>query len=212
MAAKVFTQSVCTLAGVQVRLRDLRRSDGARWRAFRIANEQELRRVEPTVEGDWALAHSKWAWRDTYSFLNKSRRQGLLFPLAIEAEGEFVGQVTIGSIQHGSISNCWIGYWVDSNKAGKGIATAATALGTDFAIRQLGIHRVEATVMEDNPASIAVLRKTGFRVEGRLERNLHINGVWQDHLLVAQTKEESAPGGVVQKLIDSGRLLPDLEQ
>lgn len=209
MPAKVFTPAVRTTSGVQVRLRDLRKSDGQQWRALRIANEAELRPVEPTVEGDWHAAHSKTMWRDTFSFLAKSRRRGDVFPLAIEADGTFVGQVTLGGIQYGNVSNCWIGYWVDSARTGQGIATAATALGTDFAIRKLGIHRVEATVMENNPGSIAVLRKTGFRKEGHLLRNIHINGVWQDHWLVAQTEEESAPAGVVQRLIETGGLLPD---
>ena len=209
MPAKVFTPAVRTATGVHVRLRDIRKSDGQQWRALRIANEAELRPVEPTVEGEWVAAHSKIVWRDTYSYLSKSRRRGDLFPLVIEADGVFAGQVTLGSIQHGNVSNCWIGYWVDSARTGQGIATAAAALGVDFAMRGLGIHRVEATVMENNPGSIAVLRNTGFRTEGTLLRNIHINGVWQDHLLVAQTEEESAPAGVVQRLIETGRLLPD---
>lgn len=62
-----------------------------------------------------------------------------------------------------------------------------------------GIHRVEATVLESNEASRRVLAKIGFREEGRLVRNLHINGQWRDHLLVGLTTEE-VPGGVVSLL------------
>ncbi|MCR5913860.1 GNAT family N-acetyltransferase [Corynebacterium sp. zg254] len=193
-----------------VRLRDLRRGDGQRWRELRLSNEKQLRPVEPTVEGTWQEAHTPGRWRDTYLYLQDARRHGSVFPLVIEADGQFVGQLTLGTIQRGSLSNCWIGYWVAKEYSGRGIATAATALGTDFAMKMLKLHRVEATVLENNSASIAVLRKTGFRVEGRLQRNLHIDGRWQDHLLVAQTVEECTPGGVVHRLINTGRLRPGM--
>ena len=122
-----------------------------------------------------------------------AERQGIAMSLAIEVAGEFAGQLTLSNMQYGTIGNCWIGYWVHS--AGRGaVATAAVALGTDLAMLGLGLHRVEATVMEDNPASRRVLENTGYRVEGRLQRNLHIDGQWTDHLLVAQTIEELGPG------------------
>lgn len=209
MSVKVFTPAVRTAKGVQVRLRDIRKSDGQRWRELRIANEACLRPVEPTVEGDWVAAHSKSVWRDTFSYLHKSRRRGEAFPLVIETNGVFSGQVTLGNIQYGSVSNCWIGYWLDQAYTGQGITTAAVALGVDFAMRGLGLHRVEATVMEDNPGSIGVLRNVGFRREGMLLRNIHINGVWQDHWLFAQTREDAEPEGIVQRLVESGRLLLD---
>ena len=211
MVAAVATPWVRTVSGARVRLRSLRRGDGKRWRELRVANELALRRVEPTVAGDWRAAHSGSAWRSMYAHLVKSRRRGELFPLVIESNGAFVGQVTLGNIQHGSVSNCWIGYWVAGEYAGQGIATVATALGTDFAMHRLGLHRVEATVMEDNVASIAVLRNTGFRQEGRLQRNIHINGVWQDHLLMAQTVEDIRPFSVVQRLISEGKAQADLQ-
>ena len=52
-----------------MRLRELRRSDGASWRAFRIADEHLLRPVEPTVATSWEEAHSPNMWRQTYRVL-----------------------------------------------------------------------------------------------------------------------------------------------
>ena len=60
--------------------------------------------------------------------------------------------------------------------------------------------------MPENVASRKVLEKTGFRTEGHLRRNLHINGEWRDHLLVAQTQEESQPEGLVRRLVNRGIL------
>lgn len=189
-------------SGVEVRLRDLRRADGPDWCTMRIADESYLRPVEPTLSSDWRDGHTAAMWRYNYKQLSDAARTGQLFPAAIEADGQFVGQLTLGNIQHGAVSSCWIGYWVYSGFSGHGIATAATALGVDHAMRRLSLHRVEATVMEDNVASQQVLKNTGFRTEGFLKRNLHINGRWQDHLLVAQTIEDvnlhmPEPGGAV---------------
>ena len=98
--------------------------------------------------------------------------------------------------------------YVGADFQGRGVATAAVALGTDLAMLGLGLHRVEAIVMEDNPASRRVLENTGYRVEGRLQRNLHIDGQWTDHLLVAQTIEELGPG-ITQRLASQGRFRVD---
>src|SRR5699024_5402525 len=180
----------------------------ASWRAFRIADEHLLRPVEPTVATSWEEAHSPKMWRQTYRGLKFAERQGIAMSLAIEVAGEFAGQLTLGNMQYGTIGNCWIGYWVHSRWQGRGVATAAVALGTDLAMLGLGLHRVEATVMEDNPASRRVLENTGYRVEGRLQRNLHIDGQWTDHLLVAQTIEELGPGST-QRLASQGRFRVD---
>lgn len=196
--------------GPQVRLRSLSRKDGAEWRRLRIKDEDALRKVEPTVDSDWAEAHSQAQWRKTWGNLKGVAKQGTVVPAAIEVDGKFAGQLTLGNIQHGIVSSCWVGYWVSSEQTGKGVATAALALGVDHAMRVLGLHRVEATVMEDNESSRAVLKKAGFRTEGELKRNLHINGEWTDHLLTAVTREElydEETRGLVDRMVKDGKLV-----
>jgi len=64
--------------------------------------------------------------------------------------------------------------------------TAAVRLILPFAFDHLKLHRVEAACLPSNAASIALLRRCGFREEGLARRYLRINGQWQDHLLFAQ--------------------------
>lgn len=199
------TPTVFIPGGQSLRLRPLARHDGRDWMRMRIADEDALRPVEPTVHGTWREAHSPEAWRNNWSNLRRFAQEGTIVPFAIELDGYFIGQVTLGNIQHGAIGECWIGYWVSSRFAGRGIATVACALGVDHAFARVGLHRVTATYLPDNPASGKVLANVGFREEGYLKENLHIDGQWRDHHFVAQNIDD-LPGSAVERLASQGRL------
>ncbi|MEL7302391.1 MAG: GNAT family N-acetyltransferase [Pseudomonadota bacterium] len=63
-----------------------------------------------------------------------------------------------------------LGYYVDPSAWGRGLATSACRLAVSEAFRRHPATTVEAGVFEDNPGSIRVLEKLGFRqVEGKLE-------------------------------------------
>ncbi|QGU06772.1 Putative ribosomal N-acetyltransferase YdaF [Corynebacterium occultum] len=201
------TPMVRLARGPQLRLRPLLRKDGREWRQMRLLDEAHLRPVEPTAHRGWDAAHTQPAWHANFMALRDLATQGTVIPLVIELDGAFAGQLTLGNIQHGGVSSCWIGYWVFSGYQGLGAATAACALGTDHAFRRVGLHRVTATYLPSNPASGRVLANNGYREEGLLRRNLHIDGQWRDHVFVAQTRDEK-PGSCVERLRREGKLLP----
>lgn len=193
--------------GGRVHLRPVRGRDGRAWSQARLADEAWLKPVEPTVPDTWESAHSPSAWRRNWANLRGMAADGTVVPLAIDVDGRFAGQVTLGNIQHGSVSECWIGYWVHSAYMGQGVATAACALGTDHAFARVGLHRVTATYLPSNPASGRVLAANGYREEGYLRRNLHIDGQWRDHHFVALNKEDYRESAVV-RLVAAGRARP----
>lgn len=147
--------------------------------------------------------HQRSNWGPLFSVLRAEAKRGALLPFVIEVDGEYVGQLTIGSIQRGAVRNAWIGYWIDSDHYGNGIATAAVALGVDHAFGAVGLHRLEATVQPSNNASQAVLTKVGFRREGLLERYMDVNSRWRDHILFAMTVEEVI-GSATENLVRLG--------
>jgi hypothetical protein len=59
-----------------------------------------------------------------------------------------------------------LGYWVDSRRAGHGLAPTAVALATDFCFWDLGLHRMEINIRPENAPSLRVVEKLGFRDEG----------------------------------------------
>lgn len=190
-------------AGV-VRLRPVRLRDAAQWSRIRLADRAHLEPWEPVTGLDWQLRHAFSSWPSVCSTLRSEARKGRMLPYAIELDGQFAGQLTIGNVTHGALRSAWIGYWVSSDRVGGGVATAALALGVDHCFGPVMLHRVEATVRPENVASRRVLAKVGFREEGLLKRYLDVDGAWRDHLLVAITVEELS-GSASSALVRSGR-------
>lgn len=83
-----------------------------------------------------------------------------------------------------------LGYAIHADHWGKGYATAAVALLTDFAFRQLKLHRVSAAIGPDNTASIAVVQRHGFTYEGLLRDHVWTNSTWRDSRLYSVLAHE----------------------
>ena len=65
-----------------------------------------------------------------------------------------------------------IGYWLCLAARGKGYATEAVRLMSDFAFEHLHAQRVEIVVEVDNPSSCRVAERAGFVLEGTLRHHL----------------------------------------
>ncbi|GGC68048.1 N-acetyltransferase GCN5 [Hoyosella rhizosphaerae] len=192
-----------TGAGIVV-LRPIKLRDAPSWSRLRRDDEDYLRPWEPSGEGGWLSRHGPTSWFSVYGNLRSAAHKGLMMPFAIELNGQFCGQITVGNIVRGQLSSGWIGYWVAREVSGRGVATAALALGVDHAFSAGKLHRLEATVRPANLASQSVLRNVGFREEGLLRRYLHVDGDWRDHKLVALLADEF-PDSAVARLVRSGR-------
>ena len=59
-----------------------------------------------------------------------------------------------------------------------------------FAFRELQLHRLEATCMPENEASLKLLRSLGFREIGLTKSYMKINGKWADHFLFEKFRED----------------------
>ncbi len=62
-----------------------------------------------------------------------------------------------------------LGYWIGRAFQGRGYAGEAVAAVTAWAFERWGAHRVGVGVFADNPASLRVLEKLGFREVRRYE-------------------------------------------
>ena len=83
-----------------------------------------------------------------------------------------------------------IWYLVSPELWGKGIATEAAKELLALGFGELGLHRIWASCLPENPASERVLQKAGMRKEGFLVKNLKIHGVWKSSFLYAMLADE----------------------
>jgi RimJ/RimL family protein N-acetyltransferase len=73
---------------------------------------------------------------------------------------------------------------------GRGLGTEATRLVLTYAFAVLGMHRVSARVLDFNARAIALLRGSGFAVEGREREWLYFEDDWRDALLLGVLDHE----------------------
>lgn len=107
---------------------------------------------------------------------------------AIDLNGECIGSVGI-TFQPGEHSHCAeIGYWIGEEYWGNGIATDALSQMIDITFVTTNIIRLFAKVFSSNKASMRVLAKCGFKLEGICERAVYKNGQYLDEHIYARIK------------------------
>ncbi|WP_418909690.1 GNAT family N-acetyltransferase [Arthrobacter antioxidans] len=186
-------------------LRPIRHRDKAAWMALRQRNAAWLAPWEasnPDPEGFLPT------YRQMVRSLTSQARAGAALPFLIteqqpgSRDARLVGQLTVSGITWGSAMTATLGYWVDAERAGRGIAPTAVALATDYCFRDLGLHRMEINIRPENRASLRVVEKLHFRDEGLRPRFLHIAGQWADHRSFALTAED-VPRGLLGPWLES---------
>ena len=186
-----------TPTGVEVLLRPLTDADGPAFQSVRRANAAWLEEWDATSPDPDAPART---FEDLVAQYDRDARAGRALPFAVEVEGRFVGQLSVGSVVLGSFRSCYVGYWVSRSVAGQMVIPTALALAGDHVLGTLGLHRIEVNIRPENTASLAVVRKLGFRSEGLRPHYLHIAGAWRDHLSFALTTEDLAGETLVDRL------------
>jgi len=108
--------------------------------------------------------------------------------MAIEADGKLVGG--IGLILNGDvyIKSAEIGYWLGEQYWGKGIATEAVRQMTEYAFYYFDLVRLYAEVFETNKASMRVLEKNGYYLEGVRRKAVFKNNVLMDDYIWVKLK------------------------
>ncbi len=83
-----------------------------------------------------------------------------------------------------------IGYEIDPAYWGHGYAPEATRAIIDFGFQELHLHRIWATCVPENSASIRVLEKVGLQYEGRIRENRWMKNRWWDTLIYGILEHE----------------------
>ncbi len=172
------------LRGTKVWLRQPQVSDWEPWAKLRDESRAFLTPWEPA----WPLdALSQTAYRQRQRRQLQDARDDLSYAFFIfgQERGELLGGITLANVRRSVVQSASVGYWIGERHARRGFMRDALAIIVRHSFDDLRLHRLEAACLPTNQASLGVLRSCGFRDEGYARKYLCINGVWQDHVLLA---------------------------
>jgi ribosomal-protein-alanine N-acetyltransferase len=135
-----------------------------RWLSF---DSQERQQVRTLLAGVSKRAHAE------------PRREYFLC-ITLPQSDRVIGIIRLGL---GGVFAGKIGYAIAANHQGKGYGIDAARTVLDFAFGVLHLHRVTAAIGPDNEASLRLVNRLGFELEGLLRDHVFTNGAWRDSLL-----------------------------
>ncbi|EDY45067.1 GNAT family N-acetyltransferase [Streptomyces sp. SPB074] len=169
-----------TILSEDILLRPLAAGDAPLLLDAYLRNRDRLQPFEPVRTEEFYTLPGQ---RERLASQLAAREAGTLFGWVLTDGERVIGTITLSQVVRGPLNSANLGYWVDTEYAGRGLTGAAAAFVVRYADEVLGLHRVEAGTLLDNLASQRVLAKTGFTEFGVAPRMLHINGAWRDHKL-----------------------------
>jgi [ribosomal protein S5]-alanine N-acetyltransferase len=179
------------LNGRRVVLRPLQSNDFPQWQEVRRRCATWLLPWEARRQaGQPDIVESRRAFEARCEAADRERAAGVAYRFGIFVNGHFSGEINLGAIQRGAFQNVYIGYWIDEQLAGHGYMPEALVVALRFSFEDLGLHRVQVSIIPRNVSSRRVAEKLNLRNEGTAERYLEINGQWEDHIRYAITSEE----------------------
>ena len=108
---------------------------------------------------------------------------------AILVNGKFAGFINLELTSHPRYKHSAIvGYGIHKDFRGKGLATKALKVITEYGFNKLKLKRISGMCRTFNKASARVLEKAGYKHEGTLHKNKFSNGKYLDDMIWAKIK------------------------
>ena len=124
-----------------------------------------------TVPAEYSMAHALDFVQRVPASMELKREIPFVIEFGVGDDAEFAGVISFHTI---SLENhrAEIGYWVHAPMRGKGIATIAAKMITNYGFLTMGFRRIEAAVDIDNTASQKLLMSAGYSKEGILRQRV----------------------------------------
>ncbi|ACQ81914.1 putative acetyltransferase [Beutenbergia cavernae DSM 12333] len=119
--------------------------------------------------GRWAEA-AKTLWADG---------SGFVFSVLADSTGGFLGGASLEAVHAGRLS-ANLSYWTRAAASGRGVATRSARRLASWGCVDLGLQRIEVSIVTTNAASLAVAQNAGAVVEGTLRNAARWDGVSRD--------------------------------
>lgn len=127
---------------------------------------------------------------ESYIVMAAQDPDSLLLGIFLRNDAKHIGNIKLGPInRHHRIAD--VGFLIGEREQwGKGYASQAITLISDYGFQQLGLAKIAAGCYEANEGSQRALLKAGFKVEGRLISQWDVGGCRQDGFLFGKVNPE----------------------
>ncbi len=153
--------------------------------AFRVENRDFLEPWEPLRPLDFYTG-GFWRLQLQRNLMEFREGSSLCLALMDHEETEVLGVCNYTNIVRGTFQACHLGYALAEKHQGQGLMYEALEAANRYVFEELRLHRIMANYLPRNDRSGKLLDRLGFRVEGKAEKLLKINGEWEDHILTAK--------------------------
>ena len=152
--------------------------------AFRQNNRVFLKPWEPLRT---EVYYSKPYWESQLEAARTEYHHDISLCLSLMPRDEelVIGVCSFTNIVRGTFQSCHLGYALGEAWQGQGVMQEALEVAIDHVLSRMQLHRIMANYMPHNAKSGNLLNRLGFRIEGRAESFLKIDGQWADHILTS---------------------------
>lgn len=163
-------------------IRDFELSDAQS--LVKYANNYEIfRRVKDNFPYPYTI-------KDAESWITVSRNTTEGFNYAIANDKELIGGIGV-KFKDDVYRFSWeLGYWLGEPFWGKGIVTEAVKAFTKYLFNNYNIRSITANVYEGNKASMKVLTKAGFKLDGVIRKAVFKEKLFKDLYIYSILREE----------------------
>jgi RimJ/RimL family protein N-acetyltransferase len=127
---------------------------------------------------------------DAENFLSNVARQNPRTIFAIANNKEAIGSIGLRLGEDVHRFTAEMGYWLAEPFWNKGIMSKIVIRFTEFAFEKFALNRIFAEPYTENTASVRVLEKAGFVLEGTLKANAFKDGKVLDQFLYSKIGHE----------------------
>lgn len=143
---------------ISVRL--LRSKDTAPLLAFELENKDWFEQWVPARPGGYYTLDA--LHQINAALIEEANQDSAYIHVILDAADTIIGRVNLSEINRGDISSADLGYRVGKNLGKQGVGTNAVRAILKLAAQTYRLNLLTAHCLEFNPASSAVLGKTGF--------------------------------------------------
>ena len=163
-------------------------------------SQADIGRWESWCTSAYSVADSLRFLRDSEQ--KRSRGSEYNFNLFDLETGEIAGAISLNRISY-EYHMANVGYWIRSDRTGRGLAPLAVRAASQFAFERLALTRLEIVAMERNHRSCRVAEKVGATAEGLHRNRLYFHGkpchAWVYSLIPGDITYPDATGSPMQQ-------------